>query len=68
TLQPGLVHQANGGIFIISLRTLLAQPLLWMRLENIVNRERFVWAAFDESRPLPAVSYTTLTPPTKRIV
>ncbi len=33
TLQPGLVHQANGGILIISLRTLLAQPLLWMRLK-----------------------------------
>ena len=53
TLQPGLVHQANGGILIISLRTLLAQPLLWMRLKNIVNRERFDWVAFDESRPLP---------------
>ncbi len=46
-LQPGLVHQANGGILIISLRTLLAQPLLWMRLKNIVNRERFDWVAFD---------------------
>lgn len=53
TLQPGLVHQANGGILIISLRTLLAQPLLWMRLKAIVSRERFDWVAFDESRPLP---------------
>ena len=49
----GLVHRANGGVLIISLRTLLAQPLLWMRLKNIVNRERFDWVAFDESRPLP---------------
>lgn len=24
-----------------------------MRLKNIVNRERFDWVAFDESRPLP---------------
>ncbi|MEX8986279.1 AAA family ATPase, partial [Salmonella enterica] len=38
---------------IISLRTLLAQPLLWMRLKAIVSRERFDWVAFDESRPLP---------------
>ncbi|EGK5435894.1 Lon protease family protein [Salmonella enterica] len=53
TLQPGLVHQANGGVLIISLRTLLAQPLLWMRLKAIVTRERFDWVAFDESRPLP---------------
>ncbi|VEA39921.1 protease [Salmonella enterica subsp. enterica] len=42
-LQPGLVHQANGGVLIISLRTLLAQPLLWMRLKAIVSRERFDW-------------------------
>lgn len=53
TLQSGLVHQANGGVLIISLRTLLAQPLLWMRLKAIVSRERFDWVAFDESRPLP---------------
>ncbi len=33
-LQPGLVHQANGGALIISLRTLLAQLLLWMRLSH----------------------------------
>ncbi|EOT8830846.1 AAA family ATPase [Escherichia fergusonii] len=53
TLQPGLVHQANGGVLIISLRTLLAQPLLWMRLKAIVTHGRFDWVAFDESRPLP---------------
>lgn len=33
TLQPGLVHQANGGVLVLSLRTLLAQPLLWVRLK-----------------------------------
>lgn len=53
TLQPGLVHQANGGTLVISLRTLLAQPLLWMRLKTMVTRRRFDWVAFDESRPLP---------------
>ncbi|MEL6007532.1 Lon protease family protein [Citrobacter portucalensis] len=53
TLQPGLVHLANGGVLVISLRTLLAQPLLWMRLKAIVSHERFDWVAFDESRPLP---------------
>lgn len=55
TLQPGLVHQANGGVLIISLRTLLAQPLLWMRLKTMVTRRRFDWVSFDESRPLPVV-------------
>jgi len=53
TLQPGLVHQANGGVLIISLRTLLAQPLLWMRLKTMVTQRRFDWVSFDESRPLP---------------
>lgn len=41
------------GVLVISLRTLLAQPLLWMRLKAIVSHERFDWVAFDESRPLP---------------
>lgn len=53
TLQPGLVHQANGGVLVISLRTLLAQPLLWVRLKNMVTRQRFDWLSIDESRPLP---------------
>ncbi|MCU6670948.1 Lon protease family protein [Enterobacteriaceae bacterium H4N4] len=53
TLHPGLIHQANGGVLIVSLRTLLAQPLLWMRLKNTINQQRFDWVAFDESRPLP---------------
>lgn len=53
TLQPGLVHQANGGVLILSLRSLLSQPLLWMRLKNIVARKRFDWLAFDDARPLP---------------
>lgn len=52
-LQPGLVHQANGGVLVLSLRTLMAQPLLWMRLKNIISLQRFDWLAFDESRPLP---------------
>ncbi len=53
TLEPGLVHQANGGVLVLSLRTLLAQPLLWVRLKNMVTRQRFDWLSMDESRPLP---------------
>lgn len=53
SLQPGLVHRSNGGVLIIALRALLAQPLLWMRLKNIVTRQRFDWLSLDESRPLP---------------
>lgn len=53
SLQPGLVHQANGGILILPLRTLMAQPLLWMRLKNQVMQQRFDWLTFDDARPLP---------------
>lgn len=53
SLQPGLVHRTNGGVLIISLRALLAQPLLWMRLKSMVIRQRFDWLSIDESRPLP---------------
>jgi len=53
TLQPGLVHQANGGVLILSLRTLMAQPLLWMRLKAQVIHQRFDWLTFDDARPLP---------------
>ncbi|MDR7341833.1 Lon-like ATP-dependent protease [Pantoea alhagi] len=53
SLQPGLIHRANGGTLMLSLRTLLAQPLLWMRLKQIITQQRFNWLSPDESRPLP---------------
>lgn len=53
SLEPGLVHQANGGILIVSLKTLLLQPLLWLRLKQMVVTKRFDWVAPDETRPLP---------------
>lgn len=53
TIEPGLVHQANGGTLLISLRTLLAQPLLWLRLKKILTTQRFDWHSPDETRPLP---------------
>lgn len=52
-LQPGLIHQANGGVLILSLRTLLSQPLLWLRLKHMVELNRFDWFSPDEARPLP---------------
>lgn len=52
-LTPGLVHQANGGVLILSLRTLVAQPLLWMRLKQMLTTGQFIWYSQDETRPLP---------------
>ncbi|WP_314137997.1 Lon protease family protein [Buttiauxella noackiae] len=53
TLTPGLVHRANGGILVLSLRSVLAQPLLWLRLKQMVSQGRFDWISPDETRPLP---------------
>ncbi|WP_128177615.1 AAA family ATPase [[Pantoea] beijingensis] len=52
-LQPGLLHRVNGGTLVLSLRTLLAQPLLWLRLKQILTRQSFDWLSPDETKPLP---------------
>lgn len=53
SLEPGLVHQANGGVLVLSLRSVLAQPLLWLRLKQMIVQGRFDWMSPDETRPLP---------------
>ena len=53
SLQPGLIHRANGGVLLLSLRAVLAQPLMWLRLKQIVMQRRFDWLSPDETRPLP---------------
>lgn len=53
TLAPGLIHRANGGILVISLRSLMLQPLVWMRLKQMVLRGSFEWLSPDDARPLP---------------
>lgn len=52
-LQPGLIHQVNGGVLILSMRSLLAQPLLWLRLKQMVTQESYHWVSPDETRSLP---------------
>jgi len=53
TLEPGLLHRVNGGTLVLSLRSLLAQPLMWLRLKQIITRQRFDWLSPDDTRPLP---------------
>ncbi|AIR03982.1 Lon protease [Cedecea neteri] len=53
TLEPGLIHRANGGVLVLSLRSVLAQPLLWLRLKQMMIQGRFDWISPDETRPLP---------------
>lgn len=44
---------ANGGVLILSARALLAQPLLWLRLKQMIGQRQFHWVSPDETRPLP---------------
>lgn len=52
-LDPGLIHRANGGTLILSVNTLLAQPLMWLRLKKCIEQGRFEWFSQDERQPLP---------------
>ncbi|MEC5341090.1 Lon protease family protein [Brenneria populi] len=52
-LTPGLIHKVNGGTLILTARTLLAQPLMWLRLKQIVTEGVYRWLSPDERKPLP---------------
>ncbi|MGV8924488.1 MAG: AAA family ATPase [Ewingella sp.] len=52
-LEPGLIHQLNGGVLVLSARALLAQPLMWLRLKQMMSCGWYHWSSPDESRPLP---------------
>ncbi|MGM3176128.1 AAA family ATPase [Dickeya lacustris] len=53
SLQPGLIHKVNGGTLILTARTLLAQPLMWLRLKQIILSKQYHWLSPDEGKPLP---------------
>lgn len=42
-LVPGLVHQLNGGILIVSVAQLLAQFDVWLRLLSLLQQQQFHW-------------------------
>lgn len=42
-LVPGLVHQLNGGIIIVSIAQLLAQFDVWLRLLSLLQQQQFHW-------------------------
>ncbi|MGK2889125.1 MAG: AAA family ATPase [Candidatus Malihini olakiniferum] len=51
--EAGLLHRINGGILILTARTLLAQSLLWLRLKQIIEEGQYYWLSPDAGRPLP---------------
>ncbi|NDL61992.1 AAA family ATPase [Acerihabitans arboris] len=52
-LQPGKIHEANGGVLVLGAKALASQPLMWLRLKQMIIQQRFDWLALDETRPLP---------------
>ncbi len=50
---PGLLHKVNGGVLLLTARTLIAQPLLWVRLKQMISQQRFDWLPLSEYYPLP---------------
>ncbi|MFR9721722.1 AAA family ATPase, partial [Aeromonas diversa] len=46
-LEPGLVREANGGYLILPLDELLAQPHLWFKLKNAMQKGELDWNAFQ---------------------
>ncbi|WP_370421595.1 AAA family ATPase [Pantoea vagans] len=52
-LEPGLIHRANGGTLVLSLRSLLTQPILWLRLKKCIEQGYVEWTSQDERLPLP---------------
>ncbi|PSJ47833.1 peptidase S16 [Zobellella endophytica] len=43
-LEPGLIHQANGGYLILPIEELLEQPSVWFRLKNALATRQVEWS------------------------
>ena len=52
-LSPGLVHQVNGGVLIVTAGALLAQFDLWQRLKHILTTGVFNWYSAHPFKTLP---------------
>lgn len=51
-LVPGLLHQVNGGVLILSASALISQPLMWQRLQHMIANGRLEWLPFSDNQPL----------------
>ncbi|WP_028025601.1 AAA family ATPase [Enterovibrio calviensis] len=52
----GLLHQANGGVLVISLTGIISQPNIWNRLKSVISTNTLHWhcAKADTYCDLPA--------------
>ena len=54
-LVPGLVHQLNGGILIISVTQILTQFESWLDLLNLLQQQQFHWNIDNSLQRQPCV-------------
>ncbi|MFP3014528.1 MAG: AAA family ATPase [Arsenophonus sp.] len=52
-LEPGILHKVNGGVLLLVVSTLLAQPLMWKRLKQMLIQKRFDWLPINDNQFLP---------------
>ncbi|WGL96178.1 Lon protease family protein [Arsenophonus nasoniae] len=52
-IEPGLLHKINGGVLLLSVGALLAQPLMWQRLKQMIMQKRFEWLPANDNQFLP---------------
>ncbi|HDR1111904.1 TPA: Lon protease family protein [Pasteurella multocida] len=52
-LNPGLVHQLNGGVLILGVGSLINQFDLWIRLKQLLLTHRFDWYSAHPFKDLP---------------
>ncbi|MBK4775339.1 Lon protease [Candidatus Pantoea edessiphila] len=52
-LEPGLIHKANGGTLILSLKSILLQPEIWLYLKKFIKQGYSELFSQDKRRPLP---------------
>ncbi|OOF69759.1 AAA family ATPase [Rodentibacter caecimuris] len=52
-LNPGLIHQANGGVLILNASHLVTHSDIWQRLKHILQSRIFDWYSTHPFKPLP---------------
>ncbi|MGY4677545.1 AAA family ATPase [Pasteurella sp. P03HT] len=52
-LNPGLVHQLNGGVLILGVASFITQYDLWIRLKQLLLTQRFDWYSIHPFKDLP---------------
>ncbi|WP_241971804.1 AAA family ATPase [Candidatus Pantoea edessiphila] len=52
-LEPGLIHQANGGTLVLSLKSILLQPKIWFYLKKSIEQGYIELPPQNKKLPLP---------------